>query len=96
MKTIIHPVVGLGGTHVRIGFAQRTISGNRFSGMPAITGDPIRIKCPRKDGVADLKKTLSLVADGIKDSLPEESIKFIGIDAPGAWQENGLPTRRSS
>jgi hypothetical protein len=91
MNTVTHPVVGLGGTHLRYGFAQRDIVAGKLSGMPRIVGDPVRLKCPLKNGVVDLRNTLSLVANGIKSPIPKGITKFIGIDAPGAWQENGLP-----
>lgn len=91
MKALIHPVVGLGGTHVRCGFAQRPVSEGRFSGVPRLIGDPARLECARTAGTVDLQATLSMVADGIKRSMPAGTAEFIGVDAPGAWQENGLP-----
>ncbi len=89
--TITHPVVGLGGTHIRYGFAQRTVSDNRFSGMPSLAGTPVRIECIREGDAVDLKRTLALAAKGLRGSLPDNVTRFVGIDAPGAWQENGLP-----
>lgn len=89
--TILHPVVGLGGTHVRFGFAQRAISENRFHGMPSLVGTPERMTCIRTNDGVDLNATLDKVAKGLKGSLPDNATRFIGIDAPGAWQKNGLP-----
>ncbi len=89
--TILHPVVGLGGTHVRYVHAERAVAGKRFSGMPTIIGDPVRLKCVRNNAGVDLKGTLDLVAKGIGTSMPAGVTEFVGIDAPGAWQENGLP-----
>ena len=91
MNTITNPVVGFGGTHVRVTYVKRHIVDNKPSGMPTIIGEPVRQKCPRKDGVVDLPATLDLVSQGIKRSLPEDVTKFVCIDAPGAWQKNGLP-----
>jgi len=91
MNTITHPVVGLGGTYIRSGFVQRTISGGRFVGMPTVIGEPRKLTCVRNGSGVDLKATLETAASYIRKTLPAGATKFVGIDAPGAWQENGLP-----
>jgi len=91
MNTIIHPVVGLGGTYVRVGFVQRDVLNNRFAGMPAVIGEPTKLNCIRTANEVDLKATLYMAANKISTSMPAGTTKFVGIDAPGAWQENGLP-----
>ncbi len=91
MRTITHPVVGLGGTHIRVGFVQRDVVGNRFAGMPTVIGDPAKLNCVRNNTGVDLKATLNMAANKIMTSLPSDTTEFVGIDAPGAWQENGLP-----
>lgn len=91
MNTIIHPVVGLGGTYIRSGFVQRNISGNRFVGMPTFIGEPRKLNCVRTGSGVDLKATLETAASYIRQNLPAGATNFVGIDAPGAWQENGLP-----
>lgn len=91
MNTIIHPVVGLGGTYIRSGFVRRDISGNRFVGMPAVIGEPTKLNCIRNDSGVDLNATLDMAAKKIRTSMPAGTTRFVGIDAPGAWQENGLP-----
>ncbi|MFA5103716.1 MAG: hypothetical protein WC527_00835 [Candidatus Margulisiibacteriota bacterium] len=100
MKTITYPVVGFGGTNVRCGIVSRQTQGGRFVGMPQIVHID-KLTCARKDipldtgcgtrSVVDLARTLSMAADSFKSS--GQLVKFVGIDAPGAWLEEGIPYR---
>lgn len=105
--TRIIPVIDFGATHTRRGFVAVRISQGRFIGTPYLIcpKKPKKIKNPTKfvqghpkGSVTDLKATLKKTVENlkvlyrmIKNKYRYPLIKTIGISAPGAWLEEGIP-----
>jgi len=105
--TRIIPVIDFGATHTRRGFAAVRVSRGRFISSPYLLypKKPKKIKNPTKyvlghpkGLVTDLKATLEKTVKDIKalSQRVEKKyryplIKTVGISAPGAWLEDGIP-----
>ncbi len=106
-ETRIIPVVDLGGTYTRRGFVAVRISRGRFSGIPYLLypKKPKKLKNPAKPAperpkgiVTDLRATLEKTAKNLKALYQRVQktcryplIKTVGLSAPGAWLEEGIP-----
>lgn len=95
-RTIVHPVVGFGGTNLRVALAERDVVSGKLSGMPKIL-HPVIMPSPKlscSDNV-DLDKALSQVRNVILSKTEKcsgtELVKFVGWSLPGAWLESGVP-----
>ncbi len=107
--TRIIPVIDFGATHTRRGFAAVQVSRGRFVRAPSLLypEKPKKIKNPTrfaqghpKGLVTDLKATLEKTVENLKalyQRVKKEHryplVKTVGISAPGAWLEEGIPYR---
>jgi predicted NBD/HSP70 family sugar kinase len=105
--TRIIPVIDLGATHTRRGFVAIRTSQGRFVGTPYLLypEKPKKIKNPTKfvqghpkGFVTNLKATLEKTVKNLKTLYQKVKkkyryplIKTVGISAPGAWLEEGIP-----
>jgi predicted NBD/HSP70 family sugar kinase len=105
--TRIIPVIDLGATHTRRGFVAASVSQGRFTGTPYLLypEKPKKIKNPTKfvqghpkgfvtDLTATLEKTvenLKVLYQRVKKKYRYPLVKTVGISAPGAWLEEGIP-----
>ncbi len=105
--TRIIPVIDLGATHTRRGFVAIRTSQRRFIGTPYLLypEKPKKIKNPTKfvqghpkgfvtDLTATLEKTvenLKVLYQRVKKKYRYPLVKTVGISAPGAWLEEGIP-----
>jgi predicted NBD/HSP70 family sugar kinase len=103
----IIPVIDLGATHTRRAFVAVQTSQGRFVRTPYLlyprnpkkTKNPVKIVASHPKGtVTDLKETLLKAVKNLKSSCQMVRkkyryplIKTIGISAPGAWLEEGIP-----
>jgi predicted NBD/HSP70 family sugar kinase len=103
----IIPVIDLGATHTRRGFVSVRVSQGRLIGTPYLLypKKPKKIKNPTKfvqdhpkGSVTDLKATLKKIVKNLKVlcKMVKKEYRFplirtIGISAPGAWLEEGIP-----
>jgi len=105
--TWLIPVIDLGATYTRRGFVAVRVSQGRFIGTPYLfyPKRPKKIKNPTKfvqghpkESVTDLKAILKKTVENLKFLYQKVKkkyryplIKTIGISAPGAWLEEGIP-----